>query len=358
MRLTTTAQVSVDGVMQGPGAPVPGVDEPGGFNRNGWAHFDPEAGSIMDEVFLRADAFLFGRRTYEIFARSWGRWDDPGGSPIWTALHSKPKYVASTSLARPEWAGTTVISSTLEAAVRNLKAQPGRELQVHGSGALFRWLIDHELVDEITLFTFPVVVGRGARLFADSSLGMTLELVDGRSTPGGVTVQVFRPKGRPGYAMTVDLSGPPTVFEAAGGHAGLLRLAEAWHARVLADEVVSHAFSHGFRREHTTRLAAYWTEALGGPRAYSAVFGDETHVVRLHAGQGEHHEMDRRGIENFDRALEDVGLAENPRLRQVLHDYFAWATTTSLARYPDSADEVPPGLQVPRWSWDGRQDPG
>jgi hemoglobin len=144
-----------------------------------------------------------------------------------------------------------------------------------------------------------------------------------------------------------------SVYEAAGGDEGMLRLAEAWHARVTADEVVSHAFRHGFHPEHTERLAAYWAEALGGPRIYSERYGDETAVVRLHSGNGgPHEEMDRRAISCFDQALEDVGLTENP-LRQVLHDYFAWATTTSIAAYHESADDVPAGLTIPRWSWDG-----
>ena len=143
-----------------------------------------------------------------------------------------------------------------------------------------------------------------------------------------------------------------TIFEAAGGEAGLLRLAHLWHGRVLADEVVGHAFSHGFRPDHTRRLAAYWTEALGGPTAYSGALGNETDVVRLHSGNGEHVEMDARAIECFDRALEDAGLATDERLRAAMHDYFAWATT-ELARYPSSSDAVPDGLSVPRWSWDG-----
>ena len=144
-----------------------------------------------------------------------------------------------------------------------------------------------------------------------------------------------------------------SVYEAAGGDAGILRLAEAWHARVLADPVVSHAFSHGFQPDHTQRLAAYWAEALGGPPAYSGSYGDETSVVRLHSGNGEHDEMDRRAIACFDQALEDAGLASDDGLRQALHDYFAWATTTSMAAYPDTPDDVPAGLPIPRWSWDG-----
>jgi len=145
-----------------------------------------------------------------------------------------------------------------------------------------------------------------------------------------------------------------SVYEAAGGTAGLLRLAEAWHAQVMADEVVSHAFSHGFHPEHSERLAAYWAEALGGPAAYSDAYGDETSVVRIHSGNGPHEEMDRRAISCFDRALADVGLTDEP-LRQVLHDYFAWATTTTMARYHDSADDVPAGLAMPHWSWHGLQ---
>ena len=134
---------------------------------------------------------------------------------------------------------------------------------------------------------------------------------------------------------------------------GLLRLAEAWHARVMDDEVVSHAFSHGFRPQHTERLAAYWAEAIGGPTAYSDAYGDETSVVRLHSGNGVHTEMDRRAIACFDEALVDASLASDNRLRGVLHDYFAWATTESMAQFHDSADAVPDSLPIPRWSWDG-----
>ena len=146
-----------------------------------------------------------------------------------------------------------------------------------------------------------------------------------------------------------------SVYEVAGGSEGLLRLAEAWHHRVMADEIVSHAFSHGFHPEHSERLAAYWAEALGGPTTYSDAYGDEASVVRIHSGNGPHEEMDRRAISCFDQALADVGLAADERLRQVLHDYFAWATTTTMARYHDSADDVPEGLSIPRWSWDGLQ---
>jgi hemoglobin len=145
----------------------------------------------------------------------------------------------------------------------------------------------------------------------------------------------------------------PTIYDAAGGRDGLLRLASAWHTRVLEDDVVSHAFSHGYHPEHTERLAAYWAEALGGPPAYSEQYGNETSVVRIHSGNGPHEEMDRRAIACFDRALEDIGVASDEPLRRALHDYFAWATTTTMARYHESATDVPDGLDIPKWSWRG-----
>ena len=144
-----------------------------------------------------------------------------------------------------------------------------------------------------------------------------------------------------------------TVFEAAGGEPGLLRLARAWHVRVMADEVVSHAFSHGFHPDHSERLAAYWGEALGGPETFSAAYGDETSVVRMHSGNGRHEEMDRRAIACFDQALNDVGFTQQSRLARALREYFTWATTTTMSRYHESADDVPDGLRIPRWSWDG-----
>ena len=185
----------------------PEEDDRGVFDRGGWAHFDDEASTVMDEIYQRADAFLFGRRTYEIFAGSWGTWDDPGDSPIWKALNTLPKYVASTTPLDPTWADTTVLSGDVTAAIRELKAQAGGELQVHGSGALFRWLLDNDLVDEMTLFTFPVMVGQGTRLFPDTGRDRALELVESRATPSGVTIQVYRSTGRPQYeTATPDLN--------------------------------------------------------------------------------------------------------------------------------------------------------
>jgi dihydrofolate reductase len=207
MKLTTTTHVSLDGVMQGLGGPD--EDPRGGFERGGWALplFDDEAEAFLAEVFQRADAFLFGRRTYEIFAGSWGTgsWGaNQGDNPISVALNSRPKYVASTTLTDPQWADTTVLSGDVAAAIGELKAKPEGELQVHGSGKLVRWLIDNRLVDEIILLTYPVVVGQGTRLFPESGSDTALDLVESRATPGGVTIQVYRPAGRPQYA-------PPTA---------------------------------------------------------------------------------------------------------------------------------------------------
>src|SRR6201991_5328890 len=151
----------------------------------------------------------------------------------------------------------------------------------------------------------------------------------------------------------MDTQTMQTIYEAAGGFEGMLRLAHAWHVRVLEDEVVSHAFSHGYHPQHTERLAAYWAEALGGPTTYSDTYGDETSVVRTHSGNGPHEEMDQRAIACFDQALQDTGLDGDDRLRRVLHDYFAWATNTTMNRYHGSADDVPAGLRIPKWSWNG-----
>jgi dihydrofolate reductase len=203
MKLTTITHVTVDGVMQGLGGQD--EDRAGGFERGGWALplFGGEAEEFLAEVFERADAFLFGRRTYEIFAASWGTgsWGaNQGNNAISVALNTRPKYVASTTLTDPDWADTTVLSGDVAAAVGELKAKPGGELQVHGSGALIRWLLDNDLVDEITLLTYPLIVGQGTRLFPDTGPDTALDLVDSRATPSGVTIQVYRPTGRPQYA--------------------------------------------------------------------------------------------------------------------------------------------------------------
>ncbi|WP_432559922.1 oxidoreductase [Granulicoccus sp. GXG6511] len=139
-----------------------------------------------------------------------------------------------------------------------------------------------------------------------------------------------------------------TLFEGLGGESGIRRLAEAWHARCLADPIVAHAFSHGFHPEHTARLAAYWTEALGGPARYSGVLGTETEVVRMHSGNGDAAEMYAAGAACFAAALADVGVTDGPLRDRTLA---WWADATErMDGYPENRDDVPPGLTIPRWN--------
>jgi dihydrofolate reductase len=202
MKLTTMTQVTVDGVMQGNGGPDD--DRRNGFERGGWAlgKGDDETRALIAQTYQRADAFLFGRWTYEMFAGSWGAIEDMRAHPVGVALDEKPKYVASTTLTAPRWADTTVLSGDLATAIADLKAKPGDELQVHGSGALTRWLLENDLVDEITLITVPVILGQGARLFPDAGPDIALDLIESRVDSKGVTIQVYRPAGRPQYAPT------------------------------------------------------------------------------------------------------------------------------------------------------------
>ena len=186
MKLTTNQQVSVDGVVE---------------NNGRWARsqFDSDAMSWNDQAYQRADAFLFGRRTYDLFAGHWGVRGDLE-NPIVGALNTKPKYVASNTLTDPQWTGTTLLSGDLATAIQELKARPGGELQVVGSGTLTRWLLEHDLIDEMNLLIIPIVVGQGARLFPDNGPDLGLDLIESRAFPKGITLQVYRPAGRPQYA--------------------------------------------------------------------------------------------------------------------------------------------------------------
>ncbi|GAB2825082.1 dihydrofolate reductase family protein [Actinocorallia aurea] len=202
MKLTTMTQVTLDGVMQGNGGASD--DRRNGFERGGWAlgKGDDETRTFITQTYQRAEAFLFGRHTYELFARSWGSIDQMRAHPIGVALNEAPKYVASAMLTAPRWQDTTVLRGDLAAAIGELKAKPGGELQVHGSGILIRWLLENDLVDEMILMTVPVVVGQGARLFPDAGPDLALELVESRVDAKGVSIQVYRPAGRPQYAPT------------------------------------------------------------------------------------------------------------------------------------------------------------
>lgn len=186
MKLTTNQQISVDGVVQDNGR---------------WARsqFDDEALNFVGDFYQRADAFLFGRGTYDLFAGYWGVRKDMD-DPIVGALNTKPKYVASHTLTDPRWADTTVLSGDVVAAIRELKGMPGGELQVHGSGTLTRWLLENELVDEMNLLIIPIIVGKGARLFPENGPDLALDRVESRAFPKGITLQIYRPAGRPQYA--------------------------------------------------------------------------------------------------------------------------------------------------------------
>ena len=198
MQLTVTTFVSVDGVYQGPGGPD--EDRRDGFDRGGWLvpHFDEATGKFIDEVFAQVDAFLLGRRTYDIFAAAWPNATDPNDA-VANRLNTLPKYVASTTLKDPQWANTTVLEGDLAAAVRELKHREGRELQVHGSGQLVRFLLANDLVDRLNLMVFPVIVGAGRRFFPDEGIATGLALDESRTTPSGVTISVYRPTGRPEF---------------------------------------------------------------------------------------------------------------------------------------------------------------
>ena len=186
MKVTTNQQISVDGVVQDNGS---------------WARsqFDEEALKFVGDFYQRADAFLFGRGTYDLFAGYWGIRKDMD-NPIVGALNTKPKYVASNTLTDPQWADTTVLSGDLAAAIGELKGTPGGELQVHGSGTLTRWLLENELVDELNLLIIPIIVGKGARLFPENGPDLALGLVESRAFPKGITLQIYQPAGRPQYA--------------------------------------------------------------------------------------------------------------------------------------------------------------
>jgi dihydrofolate reductase len=200
MKLTTVTQVTIDGVMQGNGG-TSDEDRRNGFERGGWARGagDDETRTFITQTYQRAEAFLFGRRTYELFT-SWESIGRTRAHPIGVALNEAPKYVVSTTLTAPRWEDTTVLRGDLAAAISELKAKPGGELQVHGSGILTRWLLENDLVDEMILIVIPVILGQGARLFPQTGPDLALDLVESRVDSKGVTIQVYRPTGRPRYA--------------------------------------------------------------------------------------------------------------------------------------------------------------
>jgi dihydrofolate reductase len=196
MRLTLTTFLSLDGVMQSPGGPT---EDPGnGFEQGGWLvpYADETMGEYVGEWFGNADAFLLGRRTYDIFYAYWPNHESD--------LNTKAKYVVSTTLEKAEWHNSFVIGHDVENEIAKLKEVPGNELQIHGSGALARSLMAHGLIDEYRLFVYPVVLGNGQRLFDQGGSPTAFDLVESKTTSTGVTVQVYRPAGAPTYGTFLD----------------------------------------------------------------------------------------------------------------------------------------------------------
>ena len=202
MELKITMNVTVDGVMQGLGGPD--EDRRGGFERGGWAGplLDPESRNYLNEVYGNAAAFLFGRWTYEVFAGSWGSgMSDPAEDPVAAALNKRPKYVVSSKLSNPQWEPTTVLTGDIASQIRKLKKEGGGDLVVPGSLTLARWLLANDLVDQLDLTVYPVVIGQGERLFPQAGPDYRLELLESSATSRGLVIQKYRPAGRPEYGV-------------------------------------------------------------------------------------------------------------------------------------------------------------
>jgi len=217
-KLVVGTFLTLDGVMQAPGGPD--EDRDGGFPHGGWLvpYFDEALVAIMTEWTRRAGAFLLGRRTYEIFAASWPKSTDPADE-IATALNTRPKFVASRTLHDLAWNNSVLLGGDIAEAVGRLKAQDGDEIQVHGSSRLLQTLLEHDLVDTLRLWHFPVVLGSGKRLFGEGTLPRSWRLVDRQRSTTGAVLQVYERVGDVRYGE-VEVGQETVIFEpgaAAGG---------------------------------------------------------------------------------------------------------------------------------------------
>lgn len=185
--------LTLDGVYQAPGGPDEDVE--GGFTNGGWVvpFVDDELGGFIVGMINSADAFLFGRKTYDIFAASWPM--TPDDDPVGAKFNNSPKYVASNTLTSAEWRNTTVLSGDVAAEIAKLKEQDGGEIQLAGSGDLIQTLLKNDLLDELILFFFPVVIGEGKRLFGSGILPRTLKLVSSQAFSSGVVVSTYQRAG-------------------------------------------------------------------------------------------------------------------------------------------------------------------
>ena len=190
-KISVLTFVSLDGVMQGPGAPE--EDTSGGFRHGGWTvgYFDDFVGQEMARQMGHTFDLLLGRRTYDIFASYWPHSNDPGAAPI----NNATKYVATNRSLTKDW-NTVRLEGAVAEAIRKLKAQSGPELQVHGSGTLIQTLLKNDLVDELWLKIFPVTIGSGRRLFADGTAYAGFELVESSASPSGVILAKYRRAGK------------------------------------------------------------------------------------------------------------------------------------------------------------------
>ena len=203
MRLTLNSFLTLDGVMQAPGGPQEDTDDD--FEHGGWSfpYGDQESGAAIAGWFANADAFLLGRRTYEIFSSYWPSVTDPD-NPVAAKLNAMPKYVVSRTLRSLDWEGSSLLDGDIVARVNKLKERPGNELQVHGSGALAHTLIDHDLIDEYRLLFFPLHLGTGKKLFRDGARAAALRLTSTRTTGSGVVIATYEPAGPVRYGSYAD----------------------------------------------------------------------------------------------------------------------------------------------------------